>query len=68
MKLNQADIGSPVWNKLVDHYTPLLATYRERLENPTCPETERIGLCWKIRMIKDLFSMAEPEKVKGGGA
>lgn len=62
MKLAQHEISSSLWQKIVDHYTPLLAKYRNRLENPSLPEQDRIELCWKIKNIKDLFELAEPER------
>lgn len=64
MRLEQYEIQSSLWQKLVEHYTPKLATYRARLENPTTPEHERIALCWRIAGIKELFELAEPDRKK----
>jgi len=65
MKLTALDIGSPLWEKLVDHYTPILAKLRARVENPAVPEAERLGLCFRIREIRDLFELAEPDRKAG---
>jgi len=64
MKLTTIEIQSGLWNKLVDHYTPLLAKLRARAENPSLTEAERMPLLWQIAHIKNLFEMAEtpPEK------
>lgn len=64
MKLATHEIQSQLWQRLVDHYTPKLATYRARLENPTTPEATRIELCWRIAAIKELFDLAEPDRKK----
>ena len=62
MKLNPHEVATPLWGKLVGHYTPILAKHRARLENPRLPEAERIELCWKIAAIKELFELAEPDR------
>lgn len=64
MKLTPHEIAQPLWAKLVDHYTPLLAKHRARLENPALPEVDRIALCWQIKSIKDFLALAEPEQKK----
>lgn len=68
MKLNAAETGTPLWNKLVEYYTPLLAKYRARLENPLLPEAERVALCWQIKSIKEFLALGEPDVKKGDGA
>lgn len=62
MKLAPHEIQSSLWQKLVDHYTPILAKHRARLENPTISEAETIKLRWQIAAIKDLFALAETER------
>lgn len=62
MKLTNMEIGSGLWNKLVDHYTPILARLRARAENPGLSEAQRIPLLHQIVFIKDLFAMAEQEE------
>lgn len=64
MKLTQHEVAQPLWSKLVDHYSPLLAKHRARLENPALPESERIALCWQIKSIKDFLALGEPEQKK----
>lgn len=64
MRLTPHEAQSALWQKLVSHYTPLLAKHRARLENPRIEEKERIELCWRIAAIKDLFELAEPERKK----
>lgn len=68
MKLNPHEIQSTLWQKLVAHYTPVLAKHRVRLENPKIAESERIQLCWQIQAIKDLFELAEPSRKNGTDA
>jgi len=68
MKLNQAEIGTPLWGKLCAYYEPQLATLRARLENPATPDKDRVDLCWRIKAIKDFLALAEPEQKKGDGA
>ena len=65
MKLNVAEVGTPLWTKLVEYHQPLLAKYRARLENPQMPEAERIALCWKIAAIKEFLALGEPNKGDG---
>jgi hypothetical protein len=62
MKLAPHEIATPLWNKLVEHYSPILAKLRTRLENPRIPESERTELCWRIHEIKNLLALAEPDK------
>lgn len=64
MKLTPYETNTPLWAKLVEHYTPILTKYRARIENPRIAETERIELAWKIASIKDLLALAEPEREK----
>lgn len=62
MKLTNVEISSGLWNRLVDHYTPILAKSRARAENPALSEAERIPLLYRIAFIKEFFEMAEPEE------
>jgi hypothetical protein len=64
MKLAPHEVASPLWTKLVEYHTPLLAKARARLENPLLPEPERIALCWKIAGIKEFLALGEPELKK----
>lgn len=68
MKLNAHEIATPLWTKLVEHYTPILSKHRARLENPALAEHERVALCWQIKVIKDFLALAEPEQKKVTGA
>lgn len=62
MKLNPHEINTSVWQKIEAHYTPILAKYRTRIENPRIEEKERIELAWKIASVKELLALAEPDK------
>lgn len=64
MKLLPSEVASPLWSKLCEHYEPLLAKARARLENPRITEAERIELCWKIAGLKDFLALAVPEEKK----
>ncbi len=68
MKLAPHEVQSALWQKLVEHYTPLLEKYRARVENPRVTETERIELCWKIASIKEFFDLAQPDRKQVAGA
>lgn len=68
MRLTQYEINTPLWVKLTEFYTPKLATYRMRLENPSTPDAERTALAWQIKVIKEFLALAEPEQKKGDGA
>lgn len=59
---------SSTWEKLVAHYTPLLAKHRARLENPNIEERERVKLCWQIDTIKNLLALGEQDKKDVAGA
>lgn len=64
MKLNHAEIATPLWQKLDAHYTPTLAKLRARAENPELPEAQRLPLLWQIKHIKDFLEMAQPDPKK----
>lgn len=64
MKLAPHEVQSALWTKIVEHYTPKIASYRARLESTATPESERAQLCWKIAAIKELFELAEPDQKK----
>lgn len=65
MKLTKFEVNTPLWEKLTEHYKPLLAGYRSRLENPLIQESERIALCYQIKGIKDFLALAdEPTQKK----
>lgn len=60
MKLNQAEIGSPLWQRLKAHHEQILAEKRARLENPRIAEPERIQLAWEIHTIKQFLAIGQP--------
>lgn len=64
MKLNNAEIAQPLWQKLEAHYTPTLAKLRARAENPELPEADRVPLLWQIRFIRDFLALAQPVEKK----
>jgi|GEM_PF-2238359 len=64
MKLNTHEVGSPLWQKLTDHYEPQLAKLRARAENPILTEADRLPLLWQISHIKNLLELGEPDKKK----
>jgi hypothetical protein len=64
MKLSNHEISTPLWQRLVEHYTPMLAKLRARAENPELPEADRVKLLWQIKHIKDFLALAEPEQKK----
>lgn len=69
MNLQPHEVGSPLWQKLSEYYTPQLQDLRNRIENPTMDEKVRVHLCYKIQFIKDFLAMAEePKRKKETGA
>ena len=68
MKLAPHEVATPLWTKLVEHHTPLLAKYRARLENPMTADAERTALCWRIAAIKEFLELGQPAKEKATGA
>ncbi len=64
MTLNAAEVGTPLWNKLVAHYEPKLVSLRARAENPELEEVKRKDLLYQIKFIKDFLALAEPEQKK----
>lgn len=66
MKLEPHEINSPLWTKLVQHYSEELSKYRARAENPMLPQDDRQGLLWRIYEIKEILKLAEPTS-KGDG-
>jgi hypothetical protein len=68
MILTPHECQSETWQKLMKHYKPLLATYRNRLEVPSIQESERIALCWQIDAIKKLIALGEPDAKNVAGA
>lgn len=62
MKLTPHEINTAVWQKIDDHYKPILAKYRARIEQPRIEEKERIELAWKIAGVKELLALAELDK------
>lgn len=67
MKLNPHEMGSPLWQKLEDHYCPILAKLRARIENPDLEESARIPLLWQAHTIKQFLALGDPEP-KGSDA
>jgi hypothetical protein len=59
--LNQAEVGSPLWQKLVAHHDAELVKLRARIENPRITEAERIELAWRITGIKKFLALGNPE-------
>lgn len=60
-RLNGADIGTAAWQKVRAEMHARLERYRAQVENPDKPENERLGLCWRIRELKELLRMEEPD-------
>lgn len=61
-KLTPAEAGTPLWQKLVEHYQGELAEFRRRLEEPNMEERVRVSLCWRIQMIKELIALGDPDE------
>ena len=49
MKLSPHDMSTALWQKLTDHYTPLLTKARARAENIEIGNDERMKLDKRIR-------------------
>lgn len=64
MRLSPHDISTALWQKLADHYTPLLAKARARAENIEIPAEERMQLLYKIKFIKEFLALAELDTKK----
>jgi hypothetical protein len=69
ISLTPAERDSAAWQKVEWHITARLALLRARVENPEVPEPERLGLCWRIRELKELLKLAsqpaEPQQDAG---
>lgn len=61
VRLNQAERESATWLKVRAVAQEKLAAFRARVENPELPEAERLGLCWRIKELKELLKLEEPE-------
>ena len=64
MRLSPHDISTALWQKLSDHYTPLLAKARARAENIEISNEERMKLLYQIKHIKEFLALAEPDNKK----
>jgi hypothetical protein len=64
MKLSLHDISTSLWQKLFDHYTPLLAKARARAENIEISNEERMKLLYQIKFIKEFLALAELDNKK----
>jgi hypothetical protein len=64
MKLTPHDISSALWQKLYDHYTPLLAKARARAENIEISNEERMKLLYQIKFIKEFLALSELDNKK----
>lgn len=67
-RLNKAERESAAWLKVRAVAQDKLAAFRARVENPEVPEAERLGLCWRIKELKELLKLEEPEKDTDAGA
>lgn len=66
-KLTPAEAGTPLWQKLVEHYQGELAEHRRRLEDPNMEERVRVSLCWRINEIKKLIALGEQDEQERAG-
>jgi hypothetical protein len=64
MKLSPHDVSTSLWQKLHDHYAPLLAKARARAENIEIPNEERMQLLYRIKFIKEFLALAELDNKK----
>jgi hypothetical protein len=64
MKLDQHEIQSSTWQKVVAHAEARLVKHRRRLENTSTSDRERDNLCQRIAEIKELLDLAEPGRGK----
>jgi len=64
MRLSLHDISTSLWQKLTDHYTPLLAKARARAENIEISEQERMKLLYQIKFTKEFLALAELDNKK----
>lgn len=68
VRLNKAERESAAWLKVRAIAQDKLAAFRARVENPEEPEAVRLGLCWRIKELKELLKLEEPEKDTDAGA
>ena len=64
MKLTLHDISTSLWQKLYDHYMPLLAKTRARAENIEISNEERMKLLYQIKFIKEFLVLSELDNKK----
>lgn len=64
MKLSPHDMSTALWQKLTDHYTPLLTKARARAENIEIGNDERMKLLYQIKFIKEFLALAELDNKK----
>jgi hypothetical protein len=67
MKLNQHEIDTPLWQKLMTHYEARIEKCRSRLES-RCDADETARLRAQIAEIKAFFDLAQPDRKKETGA
>lgn len=67
--LSAIERDSSAWQRIQTHLTAKLEALRARVENPTVPEADRLGLCWRIYELKELLKLgtqpAEPRQDAG---
>lgn len=61
-RLNDAERGSAAWQKVRAVLLERLARYRTQVEMPEKTDAERLALCWRIKELKELLVIEEPEK------
>jgi len=53
-----------LWQKLYDHYAPLLTKARARAEKIEISNEERMKLLYQIKFIKEFLALAELDNKK----
>lgn len=59
VELTKADRDSHCWKKVEAELNARLKAHRQRVENPEASEADRLGLCWRIRELKELLKLGE---------
>lgn len=63
--LSQPEIDSAAWQKVEAVINARLADYRAKNENPFESDAIRLSLCWRIKELKELLKLAEPQSDAG---